>query len=78
MNPPFETLQHPSGKMVGRVPQRSPAEFLARMARQFQALGLRLPYPKGVYRFKTFEEADTWERKHRIAAAMKRLRDRRL
>ena len=37
-------------------------------------MGLKLPYPKGVYRFKTFEEADEWETRHRIEAAVKRSR----
>ena len=42
------------------------------MADRFGAMGVALPYPKGVYRFKTFEEADEWAMKHRIAAAVKR------
>jgi len=41
-------------------------------------MGLKLPYPKGVYRFKTFEEADEWQKQHMIAAAVKRYRDRQL
>lgn len=68
-------LEETPGKTVGKIPRRSPAQFLERMAAQFHAMGLKLPYPKGVYRFKTFEEADAWEMKHRIAAAVKRLRD---
>jgi hypothetical protein len=72
---PIVNLEETSGKVVGRVPNRSPAEFLDRMAVQFHAMGLKLPYPRGVYRFKTFEDADVWEMNHRIAAAVKRLRD---
>lgn len=72
---PIVNLEETPGKVVGRIPRRSPAEFLERMARQHRSMGLKLPFPKGVYRFKTFEEADAWEMKHRIAAAVKRLRD---
>jgi hypothetical protein len=67
-------LDEKPGKTVGRVQQRSPEEALERMVARFHAMGLTLPFPKGVYRFKTFEEADAWEMKHRIAAAVKRLR----
>ncbi len=73
---PIVNLEETPGKVVGSIKRRSPAEFLERMAAQFHAMGLKLPFPKGVYRFKTFEEADAWEMKHRIAAAVRRLRDR--
>jgi len=64
------------GKVVGRIPERSPQEAVEWMVRQARALGReRLPYPKGVFRFKTFEEADEWEKQHQIAAAAKRLRE---
>jgi hypothetical protein len=76
MTKPNSNLEESGGKVVGRVRQRSPADFLERMAARFRALKLELPYPKGVHRFKTFEEADEWETKHRIAAALKRLRGR--
>jgi hypothetical protein len=72
---PIVNLEETPGKVVGKAPGRSPGEFLERMAAQFHAMGLKLPYPRGVYRFKTFEEADAWEMNHRIAAAVKRLRD---
>lgn len=75
MEKQISSLEEPPGKTVGRVPQRPPGEFLQRMADLFHAMGLKLPYPKGVYRFKTFEEANAWEMKHQIAAAVKRLRD---
>ncbi len=76
MNDPFYNPDGSPRKMVGKIRRRSPGEFLEWAAAQFKAMGLTLPYPKGVYRFKTFEEADEWEMKHRIAAAVKRLRDR--
>ena len=72
---PIVNLEETPGKVVGKIPRRTPAEALERMVHEFQSLGLKLPYPKGIYRFKTFEEADAWEMKHRIAAAVKRLRD---
>lgn len=68
-------LEESPGKVVGKIRPCTPAEALDRMVRQFHSLGLKLPYPKGVHRFKTFEEADAWEMKHRIAAAVKRFRD---
>jgi hypothetical protein len=36
----------------------------------------RLPYPKGVYRFRTFEEAKTWKNQHLLQAALKKSRAR--
>lgn len=72
---PIVNLEETPGKVVGKIPRRSPAEALDRLVRQFHSMGLKLPYPKGVYRFKTFEEANAWELKHQIAAAVKRLRD---
>jgi hypothetical protein len=72
---PIINLEEIPGKTVGKIRQHSPAETLNRMIGRFQAMGLKLPFPKGVFRFKTFEEADAWEMKHRIAAAVKRLRD---
>jgi hypothetical protein len=72
---PVINIDDKPGKTVGKTGQRSPAEILERMNSRFHAMGLKLPFPKGVFRFKTFEEADQWEMKHRIAAAVKRLRD---
>lgn len=67
-------LEEIPGKIVGRVPKRTPGQILEWVAENFLAMGLSLPYPKGVYRFKTFEEADEWQTKHQIAAAVERLR----
>ena len=72
---PIVNLEETPGKVVGKIRRRSSVEVVERMAARFHAMGLRLPYPKGVYRFKTFEDADAWEMNHRIAAAVKRLRD---
>ena len=72
---PTVNLEETHGKVVGRINKRPAGEVLDRMVARFHAMGLQLPFPKGVFRFKTFEEADAWETKHRIAAAVKRLRD---
>jgi hypothetical protein len=72
---PIVNLEETPGKVVGRVRRRSPGEFLDRMAALFKAMDIKLPYPKGVYRFKTFEEAEAWATKHRITAAVRRLRE---
>lgn len=74
---PVVDLDDEIGKTVGRVPRRTAAEFVDYMAREFESLGLKLPYPKGLYRFKTFEEANAWEWKHMMEAAKKKFRARR-
>jgi hypothetical protein len=74
---PIVNLEEQPGKVVGKMHGRTAAEAVDWMMRQFHAMGLKLPYSKGVYRFKTFEEANEWETKHQIAAAVKRLRDHR-
>ena len=72
---PIVNLEETPGKFVGKIKRRPPAETLEWLVAQFHAMELTLPYPKGVYRFKTFEEADEWTTKHQIAAAVKRYRD---
>jgi hypothetical protein len=72
---PIVNLEEMPGKVVGRIRRRPPAEALALLVGRFHAMGLKLPYPKGVYRFRAFEEADQWETKHRIEATVKRSRD---
>ena len=75
---PVVNLEETPGKVVGKVRPRSPAVAIDWMVRQARALGWeRLPYPKGVFKFKTFEEANEWQMQHQIAAAAKRLRDSR-
>lgn len=73
---PFVNLEETPGKVVGKIRQRSASEAIDWLVRQARALGWeRLPYPKGVFRFKSFEEANEWQMQHQIAAAVKRLRD---
>ena len=73
---PIVNLEEQPGKVVGKIPRRTHVEALARMIQEFHSLGLKLPYPKGVYRFKTFEESNAWEWKHMMEAAKKKFRAR--
>ena len=70
-------LEETFGKIVGKVKHRSPGEAQDYLVKQFRAMGLKLPYPKGLYRFKTFEEANEWEWKHMMEAAKRKFRARR-
>ena len=70
---PIVNLDETIGKMVGKIQQHTLSQAQDHMVRQFLGMGLKLPYPKGVYRFKTFEEADAWEWKHMMEAAKKKL-----
>jgi hypothetical protein len=65
---PVTNLDEPIGKIVGR--RRPPANPLqvAHSNREaavawMKALPARMP-PRGVYRFKSHEEADLWMKKH--------------
>jgi hypothetical protein len=69
---PIINLQENIGKTVGRV---RPVDYDS-LVEQACALMPRLPFPKGVYRFKTFEEANEWMDRHILAAAIKKHRDR--
>ena len=72
---PIVNLEEEPGKVVGKIRRRTPEETLDWLVAQFHAMGLKLPFPKGVYRFKTFEEADQWDWNHMIEAAKKKLHD---
>jgi hypothetical protein len=65
---PIVNLEENIGKTVGRV---RPVDY-DRLVAQSRALMPRLPFPKGVYRFKSFEEANEWTEKHILAAAIKK------
>jgi hypothetical protein len=67
---PIVNLEEAPGKVVGKVRRRTPGEAIGWMVRPARALGWeRLPYPKGLFRFRTFEEANEWQMQHQIAAA---------
>jgi hypothetical protein len=69
---PVVNIEENIGKTVGRV---RPVDY-NRLVEQARVLMPRLPFPKGVYRFKSFEEADEWMEKHILAAAIKKHRAR--
>ena len=71
---PVVNLEETPGKVVGR-------DFAAvadydRLVTASQSLMPRLPFPKGVYRFRTHEEADAWIDHHILQAALKKARGR--
>ena len=70
---PIVNLEEAPGKVVGRV---RPIHYdsLVDLAEGFMP---RLPYPKGVYRFRTFEEANSWKSQHLLQAAASKFRARR-
>ena len=65
---PVVNLEESPGKVVGRIP----ADGLDydRLVEASEALMPRLPFPKGVFRFRTHEEADSWTEKHILQAAI--------
>jgi hypothetical protein len=65
---PIINLDERIGKTVGIV---RPVNY-DRMVRMAESIMPRLPFPKGVYRFKSFEEANEWTEKHILAAAIKK------
>jgi hypothetical protein len=66
---PGVNLQENIGKTVGRA---RPIDY-DQLVEVADAIMPRLPFPKGVYRFKSFEEANEWTEKHILAAAIKKL-----
>jgi hypothetical protein len=70
---PLVNLDETPGKIVGRV---RPIQYdsLVDLA---EGLMPRLPYPNGVYRFRTFEEADSWKSQLLLQAAVTKSRARR-
>lgn len=69
---PVVNLEEEFGKVVGRH-NLTVADY-DHLATQSEKIIGRLPFPKGVYRFHTHEEADAWLEKHMMAAALKKAR----
>lgn len=67
---PVVNVEETPGKVVGRNAAR-PGDY-DQLVRASRSLMPRLPFPKGVYRFRTFEEADAWTEKHILEAALKK------
>lgn len=74
MNAPLINLEEHPDKTVGRRAPK-PADY-DRLVDAAEAIMPRLPFPKGVYKFRTHEEANAWEEKHILEAALKRNRAR--
>jgi hypothetical protein len=69
---PIVNLEEQPGKIVGRR-EAQPGDY-DRLLRNMAALMPRLPYPKGVFRFRTHEEADAWTTEHILRAALQKAR----
>ena len=65
---PVVNLEESPGKVVGHI--AAAGVDYDRLVEASEALMPRLPFPKGVYRFRTHEEADAWTEKHILQAAI--------
>jgi hypothetical protein len=66
-------LDEKIGKWVGRTcVDEDPFVLHTRLLRTAGRLAPRIPYPRGVFRFKTHQEADEWQWNHMIKAATKK------
>ena len=66
-------LEEEIGKWVGRrTPPTDPFVAYDRLLRLGGQIRRATAYPKGVFRFRTHEEADAWRWKHTIQAATTR------
>ena len=71
---PVVNLDETFGKVVGR--DAAKPEDYDRLVESGKGIMPRLPFPKGVYRFRTHEEADAWMEHHILQAALKKARAR--
>jgi hypothetical protein len=69
---PVVNLEEQPGKIVGRR-AAWPVDY-DRLVSNATALMPRLPYPKGVFRFRTHEEADAWTNEYILRAALRKAR----
>lgn len=65
---PIVNIEENVGKCVGRFPE-TVEEAYAQLLRTAAGVLPPLPFPRGVYRFKSLEEADAWEWKYILKAA---------
>jgi hypothetical protein len=68
---PIINLEETPGKVVGSNIPTDPVEAYERLLRISRDVRPPLPFPQGVFRFKTFAEADEWEWKYIMKAAKK-------
>ena len=71
--PPIVNLEEEFGKVVGRRASRT-VDY-DRLVAMGGAEMQRLPFPKGVFRFRTHEEANAWTNHYIIQGALKIARD---
>jgi hypothetical protein len=72
--PVFVNLDEQADKVVGRRAAQS-ADY-NRLVRNAAAIMPRLPFPKGVFRFGTFDEANAWTDEHILEGALRKARAR--
>jgi hypothetical protein len=75
MNAPRVNVEEVPGKTVGSRASE-PVDY-DRLVDAAEGIMPRLPFPKGVYRFRSFEEADAWTEMHILRAARTKDRSRR-
>jgi hypothetical protein len=69
--PRIVNVQENPGKTVGGVPHAAdPLQAHAHILRISRGMVAPLPYPKGVFKFATHEEADQWRWNHLMQAAV--------
>jgi len=69
---PLVNLEDQPGKVVGRRVAWPVDDD--RLVRNAAALMPRLPYPKGVFRFRTHGAADAWTNEYILQAALRKAR----
>lgn len=69
---PVVNVEEAPGKVVGRNFAR-PDDY-DQLVKTSRSLMPRLPFPKGVFRFRTHEEADAWTEKHILQTALNKAR----
>jgi hypothetical protein len=67
---PIVNLEESFGKVVGKN-TTTPVDYDRLVDAACQVMPA-LPFPKGVYRFRSFEEADAWTEHHILKAAKNR------
>lgn len=72
MKPPVINVEETLGKVVGN--NGAGAADYDRLVDAAEQIMPRLPFPKGVYRFRSFEEADVWTEQHILKAAREKSR----
>ena len=72
MKRPVVNLEETPGKVAGK--NAASAGDYDRLVDAAEQIMPRMPFPMGVYRFRSFEEADAWTEHHILKAAKNRAR----